>query len=188
MSHRSGGSLVVAISGRPGSGKSTVARLLASRLGLEHVSAGDFMREMAAERGISVLELSRIAEQDDVIDREIDARSQRLGESGRSVVIDSRLAWHFIPHAVKVFLDVNLEVAARRIFGAGRESEAENVDLESTVQATMERAASESLRYQQYYGIDYLDAANYDIVLDTSELDAGSVADTLVTMIEARSA
>ncbi len=145
------------------------------------------MREMAAERGISVLELSRIAEEDDVIDREIDERSQRLGESGRSVVIDSRLAWHFIPHAVKVFLDVSLEVAAQRIYGAGRESEAENVDLASTVRATIERAASESLRYQQYYGIDYLDPSNYDIVLDTSESDASSVADTLATMIEARS-
>lgn len=188
MSFRSDGSLVIAISGRPGSGKSTVARLLAARLGLDHVSAGDFMREMAAERGITVLELSRIAEGDDGIDREIDERSRRLGESGRSVVIDSRLAWHFIPHAVKVFLDVSLDVAARRIFSARRDSEAENVDLESTVQATMARAASESLRYQQYYGIDYLDPTNYDIVLDTSELDADSVADALVEMIHAHTA
>jgi cytidylate kinase len=176
--------LVIAISGRPGSGKSTVARLLASRLSLDHVSAGDFMREMAAERGISVLELSRIAERDEAIDREIDARSERLGESGRSVVIDSRLAWHFIPHAVKVFLDVTIEVAAERIFGAGRSSEAENVDLQSTIEATMERAASESLRYQRYYGIDYLDAGNYDIVIDTSGMDAAAVASALVDRID----
>ena len=176
--------LVIAISGRPGSGKSTVAKLLASRLGLEHVSAGDFMREMASERGISVLELSRIAERDEAIDREIDERSRALGESGRSVVIDSRLAWHFIPHAVKVFLDVTIEVAAERIFGAARSSESENVDLQSTIEATMERAASESLRYQQYYGIDYLDAGNYDIVIDTSHSDAAAVTDELVDRLE----
>lgn len=172
--------LVVAISGRPGSGKSTVAGLLAERLGLAHVSAGDFMREMAAERGISVLELSRIAEENDAIDREIDERSQAIGDSGLSVVIDSRLAWHFIPGAVKVFLDVSMQVAAQRIFGDDRASEAENVDLAATVRATMERAASEALRYQQYYGINYLDEDNYDIVIDTSELTAAEVVDALV--------
>jgi len=176
--------LVVAISGRPGSGKSTVARLLADRLGLEHVSAGDFMREMASERGISVLELSRIAEHDDAIDREIDERSKELGRSGRSLVIDSRLAWHFIPNAVKVFLDVSVEVAGRRIFGDDRVSEAENVDLDATVRATMERAASESQRYEQYYGIDYLDPANYDVVIDTSELASAEVVATIAARLE----
>lgn len=177
--------LVVAISGRPGSGKSTVAKLLARRLDLEHVSAGDFMRDMAAERGISVLELSRIAEGDDAIDREIDARSEQLGSSGRSVVIDSRLAWHFIPGAVKVFLDVSIEVAAQRIFGDERSSEVENIDLRSTIEATMERAASESLRYQQYYGIDYLDATNYDVVIDTSGMTPSDVVHELASRIEA---
>lgn len=181
-------SLVVAISGRPGSGKSTVARLLAEQLNIDHASAGDFMREMAAERGISVLELSRIAERDDSIDHEIDARSARLGRSGVSVVIDSRLAWHFIPHAVKVFLDVSMDVAARRIFGDARESESENVDLDATVRATMERAASESQRYEEYYGIDYLDPGNYDVVVDTSELSPPAVVARVMEALQAREA
>lgn len=178
------GQLVVVISGRPGSGKSTVARQLAARLGLDHGSAGDFMREIAAEHGISVLVLSRIAESDEAIDREIDARSQRLGEMGTSFVLDSRLAWHFIPHSVKVFLDVSMDVAARRIFGDKRASEAENTDLRATIEATMKRAASESVRYQRYYGIDYLDPANYDIVVDTSELTSDAVVEEIARYLQ----
>ena len=57
--------MIITISGKPGSGKSTVAKRLAAELGLTHVSAGDFMRDMATERGITVLELSAIAENDD---------------------------------------------------------------------------------------------------------------------------
>ena len=53
--------VIITVSGRPGSGKSTVAKSLAAKLNLDHVSAGDFMREMAAERNITVLELSAIA-------------------------------------------------------------------------------------------------------------------------------
>ena len=178
--------MIVAISGRPGSGKSTVAKLLARELSLRHVSAGDFMRDMAAERGISVLELSRIAEGDDAIDREIDARSATLGETGESFVIDSRLAWYFIPSSVKVFLDVGLEVAAERIYGDRRGSERENVDLAATAQSTQARAESEALRYQAYYGIDYLDPANYDLVVDTSALDVDAVTARIVAFLRER--
>ncbi len=176
--------MIITISGRPGSGKSTVARALAGRLGLPHMSAGDFMREMAAERGISVLELSKIAESDESIDREIDARSASLAAEDRSLVIDARLAWHFIPGSVKVFLDVRDDVAARRIFGDHRGSEAENVDLAATRRSTAARAASEAQRYLAYYGIDYLDPDNYDLVVDTSEIDVEGVVDDIVAFIE----
>jgi cytidylate kinase len=143
------------------------------------------MREMAAERGISVLELSRIAEHDPSIDDEIDARSARLGAGDESLVIDSRLAWHFIPASIKVFLDVALEVAAERIYGARRGSEQENVDLDATRRSTEERAHSEALRYQSYYGIDYLDSSNYDLVIDTSRREVDDVVGEIVRYITA---
>ena len=51
---------------------------------------------------------------DAAIDRAIDERSRRLGEERDGLVIDARLAWYFVPHSIKVFLDVTLEVAAGR--------------------------------------------------------------------------
>jgi cytidylate kinase len=174
---------IVTVSGRPGSGKSTVAKALAARLGLDHVSSGDFMRQMAAERGVTVLELSRQAEATDLIDREIDDRTARLGRGRDGFVMDSRLAWHFIPGSVKVFLDVSPDVAAQRIFGDGRAQESENVDLDATIASTAARAASESKRYRDYYGIDYLDATNYDLVVDTSALSVEEVVDEILAYL-----
>jgi len=171
--------VIVTMSGRPGSGKSTVAEALASLLGLRHISAGDFMREMAAERGVSVLEFSAVAESDDTVDVEIDARTKRLGESGESFVMDSRLAWHFIPHSIKVFLDVTKDVAARRIYSEVRETESENVDLDTTVRNIERRAGSESTRFRLYYGVDYLDPGNYDLVVDTSDCTVDAVVETI---------
>ena len=141
-----------------------VAKALAEVLSVDHVSAGDFMREMAAERGMSILELSRVAESDDAIDLEIDARTSRLAGSGRSFVMDARLGWHFIPHSVKVFLDVRPEVAAARVFGAGRSAEKENVNLDATVRA-IAKGPSRAERCIEYYGIDYLDPSHYDLVV-----------------------
>jgi len=177
--------LIVTISGKPGSGKSTVAKVLATRLGLDHHSAGDFMRQMAAERGLTVLELSRAAESDPAVDLEIDRRTARLGAERAGFVMDSRLAWHFIPHSVKVFLDVDLHEAARRIFNARRETEVENVDLESTMRSTLARQTSESSRYQRYYGVDYLQLERYDIVIDTTGLGVDEVVDRIVERLAA---
>jgi predicted cytidylate kinase len=175
--------LIVAISGRPGSGKSVVAREAATRLGLRHVSAGDFMREMATERGMSILELSRVAEVDPSIDAEIDARTVRLGATGDSLVIDSRMAWHFIPESVKVFLDVRTDVAARRIYASMRETERENVDQAATEAALVERTSSEAGRYLRCYGVDYLDTEHYDVVIDTSAMTVDGVVDLLLAQV-----
>jgi cytidylate kinase len=181
-----GHSVIVTISGKPGSGKSTVARTLAADLGMEHVSAGDFMREMATERGITVLTLSAIAETDGgAIDREIDQRTRRFSEQADDFVIDARLAWHFIDRSVKVFLDVSLEVAAARIFGDRRGSEAENVDLIATRAAVQSRLDSETLRYREYYNLDWLDLRHFDLVVDTSSLSIAEVVAEVSAYLEA---
>ena len=88
--------MIVSISGRPGSGKSAVAKRVAEALEMGHVSAGDFMRELAAEQGMTILEFSRTAEDRETIDREIDARTVRFAEETDDFVIDARLGWHFI--------------------------------------------------------------------------------------------
>lgn len=163
-----------------------VAKALAEVLDVDHVSAGDFMREMAAERGMTILELSRVAEEDESIDFEIDARTARLAGSGRSFVMDARLGWHFIPYSVKVFLDVRPEVAAARVYGAGRSTEKENVDLDATVRAIAERTESERERYITYYGIDYLDPGHYDLIVDTSDLTPEQVVNRIMDHLRER--
>lgn len=172
--------MIITISGRPGSGKSVVAKAVASALGLRHVSAGDFMREIAADRGTSILELSRAAEDGSDIDNEIDARTVRLAVESDAFVMDARLGWHFVPDSFKVFLDVSTEVAAARIYQAARGTEYENVDLSSTRRAIKSRTESEHQRYMTYYGLDYTDPGHYDLWLDTSDMSVDGVVSQIV--------
>lgn len=157
-----------------------VAARVAAALGIAHVSAGDFMREMAAERGVSILDLSRSAQVSDSIDREIDSRTVRLAEESGGFVMDARLGWHFIPQSVKIFLDVSLEEGARRVYEAGRGAEQENVDLESTLSAIEARTESERQRYFEYYGLGYTDHQHYDFVQDTSSLSIDEVVEAVI--------
>lgn len=69
------------------------------------------MRNLAKERNMSITELNQYSETDGgEIDRILDERQQTLGENEDNFIIDGRLAFHFIPHSCKVFLDVDPKV------------------------------------------------------------------------------
>ena len=106
----------ITISGKAGSGKSTVAKMLSERLNLRHYSIGDLMRAMAKEKKMSLLEFNKIAEKNKSIDFELDNKLKELGKAKDNFVVDGRLTAFFIPNAeARVFLDANDEVRAERI-------------------------------------------------------------------------
>ena len=176
--------MIITITGNLGSGKSTVAKLIAKKLGLKHYSTGDFWREIAKERGTDVLGLNKMAETDRSIDNEMDKRQENLGKKGDNFVIDARLAWHFIPHSIKIFLDVTDEEAARRIFSEKRPEEKFNATLESTLKKIKERRESERKRYKELYNVDYYDKKNYDLVVDTTPIIAEQVAEKVMDFVK----
>lgn len=162
---------IITISGRPASGKSTTSRLTAEKLGFAKFSSGDLFRQLAAERGIDVLEANLSAEQNSELDDLVDAKLREIGENGDSLVIDSRLAWHWMPDSFKVFLDLDLRVAAERILShpdATRQAvEKIPSDPKEYAMVLQSRLDSEIRRYRALYNIDPYNYANYDLVIDT---------------------
>ena len=173
--------MIITISGIAGSGKSTDAKLLAKKLGYKHYSVGDFMREMAKERGLTLLELSKQAEEDRSIDKELDKKQIRLKKED-NFVIDSRLGFHFIPKSIKIFLEVNLNEAAKRILKEKREHE-QYKDIQESIEKIKTRIKSEDKRYRGYYGVDYHSKDNYDVIIDTTNIKPGEVVEKIIKTI-----
>ncbi len=157
----------ITITGNLGSGKSSVCKEL-QKSGFTIISAGDIFREIAAEKGMTVLELNEAAKKDRSIDDLLDQRSTKLGKEMDHTVFDSRLAWHFVDNSFKVFLLVDTQEAARRVFdGADRGAESYQ-DMEKARAGLEERARLEQERFRMLYGIDYYDVCNYDLVIESS--------------------
>lgn len=163
---------IITIAGKPGSGKTTTADLVAAQLSFRRYSTGEWFRELSSQRGLDVMSGNLHAEKDRTIDDLVDQRQRDLGVSKDKFVIDGRLAWHFIPNSFKVYLELDAEVAARRIIEDPSASRAEKElvhdDPAAYADALSQRLASESGRYQKLYGVDPGKSENYDLVIDTS--------------------
>lgn len=174
---------IITFGGELGSGKSSTADRVAEILGWKRFSSGDFMRALAGERGISLKELSEIAESDPSVDRDIDDKVRTVGKE-TCIVIDSRLAHHWIPDAFRVYLAIDPKTAAERVYNhmkeKGRISET-GTSPDEIYESLRARRQSEFTRYQNYYGIDtHADPDAFDLVLDTSTTGLEEIAQTVV--------
>lgn len=167
---------IITIAGRPGSGKSTASKGVAEQLGFEHFSSGDLFRAISRERGVDVHQSNLAAEQEEAgheqsIDYLVDQRLRDIGVEQNQVVIDSRTAWHWIPDSFKVYLDLDLEIAAARILAnmdpERMEHEHIHDDPEEYAAALQSRLDSEARRYKKLYDVNPYDKSNYDLVVDT---------------------
>lgn len=172
--------MLITVSGPPGSGKSTTASALAERFGLEHTSGGDIFRSMAHDRGLSLAELNAQAEEDPVIDKQLDQRLQEIARTEDDIVLESRLAgWLAGDDATfRLWLDAPLSVRAERI------ADREDKTVAAAREETETREDSERQRYREYYGIDIADLSIYDICLNTARWGPATVPTVLADAIE----
>ena len=169
----------VTIGGLHGTGKSCVADRIAKHFGLRRVSAGVIFRTLAKEKGYTLEEFSIVAEGNEEIDRELDARQKAEAEKG-NLVMDGQLAgWMAGENAdFRVMLTAPVDVRVKRI--ANRDA----VDFESAKHETMTREQSEKERYFEYYGIDVSDLSIYDLIVNTDKFELDGVVAVVRSTLE----
>ncbi|MEQ1786191.1 MAG: (d)CMP kinase [Acidimicrobiales bacterium] len=157
--------MLITISGLPGSGTTTVSRLVADALGLERLPGGEVFRQMAAEAGMTLAEFGVHAQGHPEIDRELDDRLEARATAG-DCVIESRLAGWLATRAgllaVRVWIDCDDQERAARV------AEREGTSLTQALIDNADRSDLERARYRSVYGIDLDDRSRYDLVLDST--------------------
>ncbi|MDR2944330.1 MAG: AAA family ATPase [Methanosarcinales archaeon] len=180
--------MIIAVSGLPGTGTTTVSKLLQERTGMEFISSGEIFRGIAAELGLSLAEFGALAETDVSYDRQIDDRQKELSKTKDNLIMEGRLAGHMsleVPPGKKilrVLLKAPLETRVRRIMS--REQSASSFKFE--LDRTKTREESERVRYEMYYGIDIADMSIYDLVIDSLKFDPETIVDLILRAVEKR--
>lgn len=150
----------IVISGLAGSGKSTVGKLLASKLNWKFISMGDFSRKYAFDN--HKMDINQFQEHcflNPEIDKALDKEFISFCNNNNRLIVDYRLGFHFLKNTYTVLLEVGEQEAYRRINAAGRLHE----DGE-----TIKRRNHQMLeRFQNKYQVNFIEASNHNLPLNT---------------------
>ena len=180
--------MIITISGFPGSGKSTVSKILEKKVNLKRYYMGGLRREAAKQKGMTLEAFNELGETDPSTDKFVDDMLVNLGKTEDDFIAEGRTAFHFIPNSIKFFLYVELKEGARRTFEEKKHSKERNEEQTNNVEEEMElqkeRIENDRRRYKKYYGIDCYDKKNYDFVIDTTELTPEQTVEKMIKIIK----
>jgi predicted cytidylate kinase len=181
--------MIITITGEPGSGKSTIGKKLAQELGYDHYYIGQIRRDAAKKRGMTLAEYNKYGETHPETDIEVDDYQKNLGKEKDNFVIEGRTSWFLIPHSTKIYITVDPEEGARRVFKELQVDNNRNEDnglltLTDVLRSHREREASDMLRYQKYYQKNCSDKNNFDLIVDTTKLTPKEAFDSVWSHIK----
>ncbi len=176
---------IITLSGMLGSGKSTIGKMLAEQLGYTFYSTGNVQRAIAKEYGVTTLELNEMCKTNPEIDQKIDSVFIELPLQGINYVVDSRMAFHFIPSSFKVKLNVDTKVAGERIMNDTlRTGEKKYKTVQEAVDSLLSRRALEVERFKRIYHVDINNDYNFDIVIDTTKKSPEEICKQIISRFE----
>jgi CMP/dCMP kinase len=179
----------ITISGNFGSGKSTVGKLIAKKLNYDYYYTGNKMREMAIEKGVSLLEFTEFRTKNPSINIELDAWQKKIGETKNNFVLDGHVGFVFVPDSIKIFLKCPTDIAAIRILKSLNEGDAQRNkegiknDKQTMIQSLIKRNELEVKQYKDLYNVDFNDETNFDIVIDTTSITPEETCDKVISLI-----
>lgn len=155
-----------------------MASILSQNMGIPYLSAGDIFRQMAAEKGMDVLDFSKFAEGNTDIDREIDQRQAQAARESEDLIVEGRLSAYFVEAPLKTWLTAPLDVRSVRI------SHREDKPVELVREEILTREKSEAKRYQEIHNLDIGDMEVYHLIINTERFDAPGVAQIIEKAVE----
>lgn len=161
----------ITITGNLGSGKSTISKIIRDKYSFEIYSTGTIQRKLAIELGKTTLEMNELMCSNPQYDYMIDDTTTRTAKENldKRIIFDSRLAWNFVEASFKVFVTVNLDLAAKRVYHDCKRGSVEEylseLDAKEKLRA---RAETENERFKEMYGLEYFNFKNYNLIVDSS--------------------
>jgi len=181
--------MIVTFGGPPGSGKTAVAKLISEKLMLPMFDIGGMRREAAIKKGMTIEEFNSWADKHhEEGDRYFDNFVKESVLKKKKGLVIGRVAFYLFPESLKIYLDVDVSVGAKRIFEK-KEVDAKRFEesastLAEKIKNVEWRMDNDDKRYHEIYGIHIFDKRNFDVVIDTSNKTLLEVTELVLSEIK----
>ena len=173
---------IISLGGELASGKGTVSKILMKELNFGVYKNGDYFRKLARDKGMDITTFNEYVKEHPEIDKQVEYSAAEYAKTNDNFIIDARLGWYAVPQSFKVYLKVDINVAAKRAFEDKERKSSENFETIEEQKLDIEkRYKLENERYFKLYGVRKEDESNYDLVIDTTALTPQEVADKIRT-------
>lgn len=160
---------IITIAGDIASGKGTVTALLKNELNYEVYKNGEYVRKLAKEKNMSIVEFQEYLNSHEEIDRQIEKSASIYSQTHDNLIVDARLGFYAIPHSFKVYLKVDPYEGAKRAYNDSLRRETEKYNsVDDALTKIKYRYEQENDRFYKTYGVKRSDMNNYDLVIDTT--------------------
>ncbi len=182
--------VLVLISGQAATGKSTLGRALARRLGVPYYSGGDALMRLARKMGFNAkgrkwwdteegMRFLKMREKNFDFDRRVDEELVQIAREGSAVIDGWVIPW-LVDDGFKVWLKADLETRAARLARRGK------MGYEEALRVLRVREERNKELYLRLYGIRWAeDWAPFHLVLDSTRLGREDVLRVVLTAVKA---
>ena len=175
--------VLVTISGHPGSGTSTLVKLLKESKDWTSINGGEIFREIAKKKEMTLKDFGKLCKQNPTIDRLLDDELiKRICEDSGPDIVESRLAGHWAKSknidCHRIWLNVNKEERAKRV------SKREGTEWKEQLLKNRDRETVDAKRFWDFYKIDIEDMNPYSIIIDSTNMTADEALGYVLSRIE----
>ena len=171
---------IISLAGDLAAGKGTVSEILIKDLNYGIYRNGEYARKLAKDMGLDITSFNAFLNEHPEIDLQIEKSASEYAKDHDNFIIDARLGWYAVPESFKVYLRVDIDVAAQRAFNDLKRKGTENFNtIEEQKEDMQKRFNMENERYWKLYHVRKDDMSNYDLVVDTTNITPEEVADKI---------
>lgn len=178
----------IIISGPPAIGKTTVSKGLAKEFGLQSLSGGDVLKELAQELGFEThgadwwdtkegMTFLNQRKDNYEFDKKVDEKLKEIFLKGNVVITSYTLPW-LVKDGIKIWLGGSRENSAKRMQAR------DHTSLQDSLDTVKKRYDENKALYKKLYGFEFGDDLSvFDVVINTDGLDAQSVLDAAIKKV-----